>query len=115
MRASVENFGLNNFKNEQFQSHLGSIEVLEGLTQKDRAELLLCNILAPVIEELAPKFERIVTDEGSGFLSGLLLDQAPLLIEALDPLGWRTVELIQLDQWCLLHIRRRISKKHKKT
>ena len=71
----------------------------------DGADLLLCNILAPVIG-LAPGFAGRGARR-TALLSGLLLDQAPRLRQVLHDLGWEvTVEGAQ-GRWGLLEIRRR--------
>ncbi len=71
------------------------------------ADLLLCNILAPVIEALCPGFVRLLAPGGIGLLSGLLVDQAPALIACLEAEGWRAQPVVSQDRWGLLQIERR--------
>ncbi len=66
---------------------LGSVETLSELLAPRRAHLLLCNILAPVIEALFPGFEGLLQPDWRALLSGLLVDQAPRLKEVLGGLG----------------------------
>jgi ribosomal protein L11 methyltransferase len=63
---------------------------------------LLCNILAPVIEALAPAFATALAPDGVGLLSGLLVSQVPGLSQALAAAGWRAELVAQESQWGLL-------------
>ena len=91
---------------EQFQVDLGSVERLAELLEGRPADLLLCNILAPVIEALCPAFDTVLAPGGLGFLSGLLVSQAPRLQEALAEQGWSAELTAQQSQWGLMTIRR---------
>ena len=91
---------------EQFQVDLGSIERLAELLEGRPADLLLCNILAPVIEALCPAFDTVLAPEGLGLLSGLLVSQAPRLQQVLAEQGWSAELSAQQSQWGLMTIRR---------
>jgi len=103
VRASRANADLNGLP---LPVAAGSVQAIEELLGGERADLLLCNILAPVIEALAPGFERILAADGLGLLSGLLLDQAPQLGRSLVDCGWRWQLLARQDPWGLIAIRR---------
>jgi len=103
VRATADNAALNDLT---LPVALGSVEVLAELLENRPADLLLCNILAPVIEALAPDFSRILSPSGVGLLSGLLVDQAPPLERALAAAGWRAELSAQRDPWGLMTIRR---------
>ena len=107
VRATVHNRGLNQRSEAQLGVAQGSVEALQQLLSGKRAHLLLCNILAPVIEALAPAFEDLVTPDGRALLSGLLVDQAPRLKEVLAELGWTVTAEDSQGRWGLLEIRRR--------
>ncbi len=83
----------------------GSLEALADLLAGQPADLLLCNILAPVIEALAPGFASVLAPGGVGLLSGLLVSQVPGLTQALAAAGWRAELVAQQSQWGLLEIR----------
>ena len=106
VRATVHNRGLNQRSEAQLGVAQGSVEALQQLLSGKRAHLLLCNILAPVIEVLAPAFEDLVTPDGRALLSGLLVDQAPRLKEVLAELGWTVTAEDSQGRWGLLEIRR---------
>ena len=106
VRATNDNRVLNQRSEQQLQVGLGSVEALLEQLAGRRADLLLCNILAPVIEALAPSFEGLLNSHGRALLSGLLVDQAPRLIEVLSALGWEVAAQASQGRWGLLEIRR---------
>jgi ribosomal protein L11 methyltransferase len=105
VRATRDNAVVSGFA-EQFQVDLGSIERLAELLEGRPADLLLCNILAPVIEALCPAFDTVLAPEGLGLLSGLLVSQAPRLQQVLAEQGWSAELSAQQSQWGLMTIRR---------
>ena len=105
VRASRDNAVVSGF-GPQLQVELGSVERLAELLQGRPADLLLCNILAPVIEALCPAFDSVLAPTGLGLLSGLLVDQAPRLQQVLAAEGWRAELVAQQSQWGLMTIRR---------
>ena len=106
VRATGDNRELNGRPADQLKVSLGSVEALQHLLEGRRADLLLCNILAPVIEALAPGFEALVAPEGRALLSGLLVDQAPRLEQVLGDLGWQVSARGSQGRWGLLEIQR---------
>ena len=107
VRATGDNRELNGRPADQLKVSLGSVEALQHLLEGHRADLLLCNILAPVIEALAPGFDDLLAADGRGLLSGLLVDQAPRLRQVLAELGWQITAEASQGRWGLLEIRRR--------
>ena len=104
VRATADNAALNGL-GAQVRVAQGSVETLVGLLEDQPADLLLCNILAPVIEALCPAFAAVLAPHGVGLLSGLLVDQAPALERALGDQGWRAELTAQQSQWGLMTIR----------
>ena len=105
VRATAENAALNGLT-ERLQVRLGSVEVLADLLEGEPADLLLCNILAPVIEALCPAFSQVLAPAGLGLLSGLLVDQVPSLQQALAAQGWKGELAAQQSQWGLMTLKR---------
>ena len=105
VRATRDNAAVSGFS-DQLQVELGSVERLAELLDGRPADLLLCNILAPVIEALCPAFSTVLAPDGLGLLSGLLVEQAPRLQAALAEQGWRAELTAQQSQWGLMTIRR---------
>jgi len=105
VRATRDNAAVSGFQ-DRLTVALGSVEALAELLAGDPADLLLCNILAPVIEALCPAFHTVLAPSGVGLLSGLLVDQAPGLQAALAAEGWQAELTAQQSQWGLMTIRR---------
>ncbi len=99
--ASRENAAANGLAG-RMEVGLGSVQELALLLAGRPADLLLCNILAPVIEALSPAFHTVLARDGVGLLSGLLVDQAPGLGEALLAQGWRAKLVAERERWGLL-------------
>ena len=106
VRATTDNRALNEWEAARLRVVLGSLDELLQLLEGRQADLLLCNILAPVIEALAPGFERLVSSKGRALLSGLLVDQAPRLKRVLSDLGWHVIREAEQGRWGLLEISR---------
>jgi ribosomal protein L11 methyltransferase len=105
IRATEGNRSLNRCSEQRLQVSLGSVETLQTLLAGRRADLLLCNILAPVIEALSPGFESLMAPNGRALLSGLLVDQAPRLKDVLATQGWQVTQELAQGRWGLLEIR----------
>ena len=105
VRATRDNAVVSGFT-DRFSVDLGSVERLAELLDGRPADLLLCNILAPVIEALCPAFHTVLAADGLGLLSGLLVEQAPRLQQALADEGWHAELTAQQSQWGLMTIRR---------
>ena len=105
IRATAGNRSLNQCSEQRLQVSLGSVETLQALLAGRRADLLLCNILAPVIEALSPGFESLMAPNGRALLSGLLVDQAPRLKDVLATQGWQVTQELAQGRWGLLEIR----------
>ena len=105
VRATRDNAAVSGFS-AQLQVDLGSVDRLAELLEGRPADLLLCNILAPVIEALCPAFHTVLAADGLGLLSGLLVEQAPRLQAALAEQGWLAELTAQQSQWGLMTIRR---------
>jgi len=101
VRASRDNAAVSGFSDRLQVAH-GSVEELAALLMGRPADLLLCNILAPVIEALCPAFHTVLAPDGLGLLSGLLVDQAPALAEALADQGWRAELAAAQGRWGLM-------------
>ena len=105
VRATQANAALNGCS-DKLQVTAGSLEALRTLQRGEKADLLLANILAPVLSELAPGFGDLLADDGVGLLSGVLKDQVGPLLEVLAPLGWSGRVRMVLTPWVVLEIQR---------
>jgi len=100
--ATRINSDLNHIPENLLNVFLGSIEEIEANMPTKKIDLVLCNILAPVIKLLGPDFEKIVGHKGKLILSGLLVEQIGELKEFFLPLGWQVLEIKTKDQWALM-------------
>ncbi len=100
--ATKINSALNSFSENLLNVFLGSIEELEANMPERKIDLILCNILAPVIKLLGPDFEKIIGHKGKLILSGLLLEQIKEIQEFFLKLGWQVLDIKSKDQWALI-------------
>ena len=100
--ATKINFDLNNFPQNVFNVFHGSIEELEPNIPAKKIDLILCNILAPVIKSIGPGFKKIIGYKGKLILSGLLVDQIKELQEFFFSLGWKVMQVKTKEQWALI-------------
>jgi len=100
--ATRINSDLNHIPENLLNVFLGSIEEIEANMPTKKIDLVLCNILAPVIKLLGPDFEKIIGHKGKVILSGLLVEQIGELKEFFLPLGWQVLEIKTKDQWALM-------------
>ena len=100
--ATKINSALNDFSENLLNVFLGSIEEIEANMPRKKIDLVLCNILAPVIKSLGPGFEKIIGHKGKLILSGLLVEQIEELKKFFLPLGWQVLEIKTKDQWALM-------------
>ena len=103
--ASASNAALNGME-QRLQARLGSAQELKELLGQRSAQVLLCNILAPVLAELAPWFEKLIAVNGVGLLSGLLVEQVEPLCDQLTSMGWQCRLAAEQSRWALLEITR---------
>jgi ribosomal protein L11 methyltransferase len=70
-------------------------------------DLLIANILAGPLAELAPDFADAVTPGGSVLLAGLLTAQEPAVRSAYTRAGFSLRARMQRGNWSILWLRRR--------
>ncbi len=105
VQATMRNFQMNGFQDD-LKVALGSIEILESDLKGGKVDFLLCNILAPVIESCAPKFDNILKEGGIALLSGLLVGQSADLKKTFRGIGWEVLSQQSQGSWGLLEVRK---------
>ena len=100
--ATKINSDLNNVPENRLNVFLGSVEEIEANMPEKKIDLILCNILAPVIRSLGPDFKKIIRKKGKLILSGLLVKQIKELQEFFLSLGWKVLDIKTKDQWALI-------------
>jgi ribosomal protein L11 methyltransferase len=101
--ASQENAALNGVAG-RLEVGLGSAaEICDGVFSLRQAQLVLANILAPVIIRLLQEgMAELLSPGGSLVLSGILAEQCADVEEALQAHGLRLVEKRQEGDWVAL-------------
>ncbi|MBN1484721.1 MAG: 50S ribosomal protein L11 methyltransferase [Chloroflexia bacterium] len=94
--AARENVELNQVES-QVQVEQGTLEAGRG-----RFELILANILAPTIQELAPLLAASLPTGGILIASGIFEEQAEAVCHTLDQHGLRLLETLTQDGWVAL-------------
>ncbi len=107
--ATKINAALNDIPENHLNVFLGSIEQLEANMPEEKFDLILCNILAPVIKSLGPRLEKIIGYKGKVILSGLLVSQTEELQEFFQLLNWETLDIHSKDHWALMVITKKLS------
>lgn len=77
--------------------------------EKVRYEFVVANILAPVLIHMAANLVRTTKNDGYIILSGILVPQAPQVIEAYQALGAILLKEEHQDDWCALVLRKSAS------
>ena len=107
--ATKMNAALNDVPENLLNVFHGSIEEIEANMPGEKIDLILCNILAPVIKSLGPRFKNIIKNKGKVILSGLLVEQIQELQDFFVPLGWEVIEIKSKDQWALMELTQKLS------
>ena len=104
VKASRENADANAIDPRRFAVGQGSVtEILEGKFELRQAQLVLANILAPVIIRLFDMgLAELVAAGGELILSGILAEQADSVGMAAQAHGMRFVEKRQSGDWVAL-------------
>ena len=104
VKATAENALLNNFSRDQLTVSQGSIDSLEKQLNGTKTDLLVCNILAPVIRNLAPDFAYVTSNTSHLYLSGLLEHQVDDMTRFLSILDWELIASYTRENWALIHL-----------
>jgi ribosomal protein L11 methyltransferase len=107
VRSTRENAEANRVS-DAIETGLGSVEeVRNGQFTLRRAPVVLANILAPVIIRLFDAgLVELLSAPGKMILSGILVEQAPAVVEAAEAKGLRFVEQIQQGDWVAILLER---------
>jgi ribosomal protein L11 methyltransferase len=87
---------------ERVETQLGSLDDLDAprLAAYRPADLLLANILAPVlIDMLSSGLERHVAPGGLAVLSGILADQLPGVLRQAEAVGLQPLQVLEAEDW----------------
>lgn len=104
-KASMANCAINAIDSSQVVVNDGSLDYLmANLTEP--VDGIICNILAETIIQLIPSMAEISKPTTWGILSGILVEQANIVVDTLEQHGWLVATLWKRKEWCCLNIRR---------
>lgn len=105
VRSTRSNRALNRVSSERLIVEQGSIDRLKQLVDGP-VDGIVCNILAETIIDLIPQMNSILKPTSWGILSGILLEQAKPVADAVEQQGWIVAALWRRQDWCCFNIRR---------
>ena len=105
VQSTLENRELNGIERDRLFVEQGSVDRIAQMIDAP-VDGIVCNILAEVIIDLIPQMGQIAKPSTWGALSGILLDQAKAVTDALEANGWLVAALWKRGEWCCLNIRR---------
>ena len=68
--------------------------------------VVLANILSSVLIELMPTISSSLTDDGEAIVSGILVEEKPRMVQAIDAAGWAVRNEDVEGEWWSAHISR---------
>ncbi len=104
IEATKNNILLNHLPEQSLRTYLGSIDMFEIMKLNKKADLLICNTLAPIIKSLLPAFRNILKPEAKVLLSGLLSKQINEMKPFLEENRWKITNSFEKKDWCLIEI-----------
>lgn len=105
VRAASSNRDLNHIAAARLTVELGSVDRLHEILETP-IDGILCNILAEVVVDLLPQLNDLIKPTSWGIISGVLLDQAKPVADALEQNGWIVGTLWRRQDWCCFNVRR---------
>jgi ribosomal protein L11 methyltransferase len=105
VNATKENVALNGLESDRLRVEEGSLKQLINFLPEP-VDGFVCNILAEVIIDLIPDFDKIAKPNTWGVLSGILLEQVKPIADTLEQSGWAVATLWKRQDWACLNIRR---------
>jgi ribosomal protein L11 methyltransferase len=100
--ASVDVSHSNALRNDVDEMWSVSLDDIGTVT--DRFDLIVANILAPVLIQIADDLIRLLDDNGTLVISGVLRDRHDHVVKALDPLT--VIDFVEIDGWSAVALRR---------
>lgn len=76
------------------------------VAQNAKYDLIIANILAQPLIEMAPQLEAVLSKNGRVVLSGLLITQTEAVLKAHQAVGLKKIKAIHHDEWCTLILQR---------
>ncbi|KJH72489.1 50S ribosomal protein L11 methyltransferase [Aliterella atlantica] len=106
VQATGSNRELNKINHESLIVDKGSVELVKKLSHEQPVDGVVCNILADVIIQMIPHVAAIAKPSAWGIFSGVLLEQAADVADALERNGWLVAAIWRRQDWCCFNVRR---------
>lgn len=106
VQATGSNRELNKIGHESLIVDKGSVEIVKKLSHEQSVDGVVCNILADVIIGMIPQIAAIAKPSAWGIFSGVLLEQAADVADALEHNGWLVAAIWRRGDWCCFNVRR---------
>ncbi len=106
VESTTSNRELNKINCDRLLVDKGSVEQVQKLLHNEQVDGIMCNILAEVIIRLIPQLSALCKPTTWGIFSGVLLDQAADVADALEQNGWIVATIWRRKEWCCFNVRR---------
>ena len=106
IKSTLSNIKLNDFDQNNILVSCGSLDVLEQDLNEESLDLVLCNILAPVVRDLAPDLNKFVKVGGTAILSGILTYQVEDIVDIYSRFGWDLGTIKYMNNWSLIELKK---------
>lgn len=106
VESTTSNRELNKIAHDRLLVDKGSVEQVQKLLHNEQVDGIMCNILAEVIIRLIPQISALCKPTTWGIFSGVLLDQAADVADALEHNGWIVATIWRRKEWCCFNVRR---------
>lgn len=101
VETAKENASKNNIPTEKYTAYCGDIISDNALVEKIGGEfdIIAANIVADVLIAMSPLFEKFLKKGSKLILSGIIIERADEVIEAVKSKGYTLVEIREKDGW----------------
>ena len=93
---------INNNVEDDIQIFCGTVEGVE----KKQFDLILANINRPVIVQSIPNIHNLLKPSGTAILSGILIEEKNIVLDALNKFNFSIIEERHQDEWLGLSIKK---------
>jgi ribosomal protein L11 methyltransferase len=103
--TTIENIIANNISSNLIAITSDGFEDVR-LTERAPYDLIVANILAKPLQELAPAITNHLNDNGTLVLSGLLKIQEAAVLSAYEAMGWELEKRFPINEWHTLQLKK---------
>ena len=100
--ATHENMEVNQVERDKYEVMIGNIiddKAIQDKVGYEKYDIVVANILAPVLVELTPVIVNQLKPEGIYITSGIIDDKEELVVEAVKQAGLEVLEVTYQGEW----------------